>query len=281
MAIVFLLVAWIIGKILERGIAALAARRRRPDLGALLGSLAKVSFLVAAFLFAMAIVFPSVQPSDVFATLGIGSVAIGFAFKDILQNLLAGLLLLIRRPYRRGDQIVVKGFEGNVERIETRATIIRTYDGKQVIIPNSDVYTSAVVVNTAHPSRRDEFLIGIGYGDDLDAGIKLFADTIAKVDGVLADPPPEVLPAALNDSTVDLKARWWANSTRAEQVHVRARVIHAIYKTAKANGIDLPFPTQIVLFHDQTEEGDGDREQQREGWPAPPKKPSKAKARAE
>ncbi len=68
---------------------------------------------------------------------------------------------------------------------------------------------------------------------------------------------------------------------RSEQVHVRARVVLAIYKTAKANGIDLPFPTQIMLFHDQTEEGDGDRQQQREGWPAPPKKQAKAKVKAE
>ena len=246
----------------------MALRRKRPDLGALLGSLAKVMFMVAAFLFAMAIVFPSIHPSDVFATLGIGSVAIGFAFKDILQNLLAGLLLLIRRPYRRGDQIAVNGFEGTVDRIETRATIIRTYDGRQVIIPNSDVYTSSVTVNTAHPNRRDELVVGIGYGDDPEKAIDVFRSAIAKVEGVLSDPAPEVLPVALNDSTVDLKARWWAKSIRTEQVHVRANVILAIFKTAKKHGIDLPFPTQVMLFHDQTEATDGDRTAQREGWPA-------------
>lgn len=266
-AIIFLLVAWGLGKLLERGIEKLAQRRHRPDLGALLGSLAKVAFLVAAVLFAAAIIFPSVKPSDVFATLGIGSVAIGFAFKDILQNLLAGLLLLITRPYRRGDQIVVKEFEGTVERIETRATIIRTYDGRRVIIPNSDVYTSAVIVNTAHKQRRDEFVLGIGYGDDPDLAIKIFREAIVAVDGVLLDPPPEVLPFALNESTVDLKARWWAESKRTEQVHVRARVVLALQKAARTNGIDLPFPTQVLLFHNQTEDIDGDRAKQREGWP--------------
>lgn len=266
-AAVFLLAAFLAGRLLAAAIARIAVRRGRPDLGALLGSLAKGVFRIAAVLFAAAIVFPSVKPGDVFAALGIGSVAIGFAFKDILQNLMAGLLLLIRRPYRRGDQIIVKEFEGTVERIETRATIIRTYDGRQVIIPNSDVYTSAVTVNTAHDKRRDEFVIGIGYGDDPSKAIELFTAAIAKVEGVLADPPPEVLPHALNDSTVDLQARWWALSPKSDQTHVRARVVLAVYEEAKKHGIDLPFPTQVMLFHDQTEEADGDRSRQREGWP--------------
>ncbi len=222
-AAIFLLLAFLAGRILAAAIARIAVRRGRPDLGALLGSLAKGVLLIAGVLVASAIIFPSVKPSDVFATLGIGSVAIGFAFKDILQNLLAGLLLLIRRPYRRGDQIIVKAFEGTVERIETRATIIRTYDGREVIIPNSDVYTSAVTVNTAHDKRRDEFVLGIGYGDDPSRAIALFTAAIAKVDGVLDDPPPEVLPHALNDSTVDRQARWWALSSKGQQTHVRAR----------------------------------------------------------
>lgn len=272
-ALIFLIAAWIVAILIAKTVKRLAVRRNRPDLGSLLSTLAKGAFLVAAILFAAAIIFPSVKPADIFATLGIGSVAIGFAFKDILQNLLAGLLLLIRRPYRRGDQIVVKDFEGAVIRVETRATIIRTYDGRQVIIPNSDVYTSAVVVNTAEEKRRDELMIGIGYGDDPETATKIFQEALASVDGVLADPAPEVLPWALNDSTVDLKARWWAGSVRAEQIHVRSRVVLKIFQAAKAHGIDLPFPTQVLLFHDQTEDSDGDRLRQREGWPAEEDKP--------
>jgi small conductance mechanosensitive channel len=277
-ALLFLAVAWWMAHLVARAIARIAVHRNRPDLGDLLGSLARGAVLVAAFLFAAAIVFPSIHPGDVFATLGIGSVAIGFAFKDILQNLLAGILLLINRPYRRGDQIVVKDYEGTVERIESRATLIRTYDGRRVVIPNSDIYTSPVVVNTAFEKRRDEIIIGIGYGDDPAAAIDIFVVALAAVDGVLTDPACEVLPWALNDSTVDLKARWWADSARTEQVHVRARVVLALFKAAAANGIDLPFPTQVMLFHNQSEQTDGDRRLQREGWPAddspPPKRHS-------
>lgn len=273
-ALVLLIVIWIVGRVIRRGVVHLAIRRGRPDLGQLLGSLAFGGIMVLALLSASAIVFPTVHPGDIVAALGIGSVAIGFAFKDILQNLLAGLLLLIRRPYRRGDQIVVKGFEGTVEHIESRATLIKTYDGKRVIIPNGDVYTSPVVVNTAFDHVRDEIDIGIGYADSPAEAAGYFLDAVRSVEGVEREPAPEVLPWKLNDSTVDLRARWWTSAQRHNQVHVRSRVVLAIYEAAQKHGIDLPFPTQVMLFHDQTEESDGDRTRQREGWPAgkePPK----------
>lgn len=263
-----LFVAWIAARLLAGGIRRIGARRGRPDLGVVLGSLAKAALYVLAVLFAAAIIFPSVKPADILATLGIGSVAIGFAFKDILQNLLAGLLLLIRRPFRQGDQIVVKDFEGTVEHIESRATLIKTYDGRRVIIPNADIYTSPVVVNTAYDLLRGEYDVGIGYGDDPARAASAFREAIAGVQGVLADPAPEAFPWKLGDSTVDVRLWWWTASSRANMVHVRARVIRAVFDKAKELGIDLPFPTQVMLFHDQTEETDGDRARQREGWPA-------------
>lgn len=269
-----LVAVWLFGRLAAKATRAVARRRGRPDLGVLLGSLVKGILMVVAILLTAAIVFPSVKPADILATLGIGSVAIGFAFRDILQNLLAGLLLLIRRPFRRGDQIIVKDYEGTVEHIESRATYIKTYDGRRVIIPNADIYTSPVMVNTAFETRRAEYDVGIGYGDDPAGAAEAFVEAMREVEGVLGDPLPECLPWELSGSSVNLKARWWTQSSRADQVHVRARVLLAIFEAAKARGIDLPFPTQVVLFHDQTEVVDGDRARQREGWPAgddPPK----------
>jgi small-conductance mechanosensitive channel len=271
--IVLLLVAYFLGKLIARGVRKGFRHRGLVDLGGVLASLTFGAIMVAAVLIAAVIVFPSVKPATIISSLGIGSVAIGFAFKDILQNLLAGILLLVNRPYRRGDQIVVKDFEGTVEHIESRATLIKTYDGRRVIIPNSDVYTSPVVVNTAFPTRRDQFDIGIGYGDKPDRAMTVFAEAIAKVEGVETEPAPEVLPWGLDASSVTLRARWWSSSKRTDIVHLRARVILAIWQAAADNGIDLPFPTQQILFHDQTEESDGDRTRQREGWPVGEKPP--------
>ena len=266
--IVFVLVAWFVGKLIANGVRKAFHHKGLVDLGGVLASLIFGLVVAASVLIASVIIFPSVKPATIISSLGIGSVAIGFAFKDILQNLLAGILLLINRPYRRGDQIVVKDFEGTVEHIQSRATLIKTYDGRRVIIPNSDVYTSPVVVNTAFAVRRDQFDIGIGYGDKPERAMVVFAEAIARVDGVEADPAPEVLPWGLDASSVVLRARWWSQSKRTNLVHLRARVILAIWQAAADNGIDLPFPTQQILFHDQTEDSDGDRTRQREGWPA-------------
>lgn len=110
-----------------------------------------------------------------FVGLGVSSVAIGFAFKDILQNGLAGLLILLRQPVEVGDQIVINSFEGTVERIETRATIIRTYDGQRVVVPNGDSYTKAVQVKTANDKRRSQYDMGLGYGDGIEHGDRAHA----------------------------------------------------------------------------------------------------------
>lgn len=273
-AIVLLIAAWFVGKLVARGIRRSYRHHDREDLGGVLGSMIFGLIFFAALLIAAVIVFPSVKPVTIISSLGIGSIAIGFAFKDILQNWLAGILLLVNRPYRRGDQIEVKDFEGEVEHIQSRATLIRTYDGRRVIIPNADVYTSPVTVNTAFPKRREQYEIGIGYGDKPGHAAEIFLAAIKAVEGVEADPAPEVLPWALDDSYITLRARWWTASKRTVVVHVRSRVILAIWEAAAEHGIDFPFPTRTLLFHDQTEETDGDRTRQREGWPAgkhPPK----------
>ena len=243
--------------------------RGRENLGQVGGNLVKWVIYVLGFMLGATIVVPSLKPGDLIAGLGIGSVAIGFAFKDILQNLLAGILLLVRQPFEIGDQIVSSGgFEGTVERIETRATLIRTYDGKRVVIPNSEIYTNAVTVKTAYAQTRSQYDVGIGYGDDWDEAIRLAREAAAGVEGVLADPAPEALAWALDESAKVVRVRWWTASPRADVVEVWSGVLRAVSKAYDEAGIDMPFPTQVHLFHDQTEEVDGRRGRQREGWPA-------------
>ena len=256
-----------------------ANARHRDSLGDVAGSLVKWMVYIAGFLLAATIVVPSLRPGDLIAGLGIGSVAIGFAFKDILQNMLAGILILIRRPFTVGDQIVSPGgFEGTVERIETRATLIRTYDGRRVVIPNADVYTNPVTVNTAFETRRSQYDLGIGYGDDWEEAMRLATEAVAGVEGVLADPPPEALAWGLGDFSKVMRIRWWTHSKRSDVVHVRSRVLLAVERAMNDAGVDMPFPTNVTLFHDQTEETDRRRGDQREGWPRRGRTPPRSRA---
>ena len=242
--------------------------RKAANLGRVLGRVAQWVILFVGLLVALAIVAPSVKPGDLLATLGIGGVAIGFAFKDILQNFLAGILILLREPFRVGDQIVSGSFEGTVESIETRATYLRTYDGHRVVIPNSDIYTSPVTVKTHFDAAREQYAIGIGYGDDLPEAMRIILETVKSCDGVLADPAPDVLVTELAGSAVNITARWWSKPQRGDVVKTRSRVIEAVKLALDEAGIDMPYPTQVLLFHNQTEQTDGDRTRQREGWPA-------------
>jgi len=239
-----------------------------PGAEMVLGRLARWTTVTIGLLVALTIALESFEPGQLIQLLGISSVAIGFAFHDILQNFLAGILLLLTEPFKIGDQIVVNDFEGTVENVETRATMIKTYDGRRVVIPNAHLFTESVIVNTAFPVRRTEYRVGIGFSDDVGEAIGLILEAMRGVDGVLEHPAPDVLVAELGDFSVNLRARWWTDSVRSNVLQIQSEVITTIKEKLLANGIDLPFPTQQVLFHDQTEEIDGDRSRQREGWPA-------------
>jgi small-conductance mechanosensitive channel len=240
------------------------------NLGMVLGRLAQGTIILIGLFISLSIVIPSLKAGDLVQLLGISGVAIGFAFRDILQNFLAGILILLTEPFQIDDQIVFKGFEGTVENIQTRATTIKTYDGRRIVIPNSELFTNAVTVNTAFENRRLEYDIGVGYGDDIEWTKQLIIEALQSVDVVLKNPAPDVLVMELADSAVNIRARWWIKPPRwSDALDSRDKVISAIkQKLYVENGIDLPYPTTQVLFHDQTEETDGDRSSQREGWPA-------------
>lgn len=262
--LIFVGIAWLARKAFIHW----AASRDRKNLGTVFGGFIRWVIISIGVLLGLTIVVPTLNPGDMIAGLGVGSVAIGFAFKDILQNWLAGMLLLFRQPFEIGDQIIVEGFEGTVERIETRATILKTYDGRQILIPNSEVYTNSVQVNTAFEQRRSEYDVGIGYGDNIDEAVRELLQAVKGIEGVLADPAPEVLVSSLGDFAVLLRARWWTQSPQAEVIHVRSRVLAAAKKALDDAGIDMPYETQVHLLHDQSENADGNRKKQREGWPA-------------
>jgi small conductance mechanosensitive channel len=157
--IVFLLGASLAKSMVRRFVG---RRKTHKNLSVLLGQVAYVTALILGFLIAVSIMAPSFHASDLIKILGIGSVAIGFAFQNILQNFLAGILLLLQEPFELGDWISVTGLEGRVDDIQARATIVVTQDGLRVVIPNAVLFTNPVVVGTSGkkegnpPGRQDE-----------------------------------------------------------------------------------------------------------------------------
>ena len=268
-AIIVFIIFWFVAKFSRRLIKNVTRRKQSRNLGLVLARLSQGLIILVGGFVSLAIVIPSFKPGDLVQLLGVSGVAVGFAFRDILQNFLAGILILITEPFVIGDQIVFKDFEGTVEHIQTRATTIRTYDGTRIVIPNAELFTNSVKVNTAFEKRRLQYDIGIGYGDDIAEAKRIILEVLNDNPEAIADPPPEALVVDLAASTINIRARWWVNPPRrAEILDSQDWVLTQLCNKLVAAGIDLPFPTQQILFHDQTESTDGDRTRQREGWPA-------------
>jgi small conductance mechanosensitive channel len=226
-------------------------RGHNHGVGLLLGRLAHYLVLIVGLLVALSTVFPSFKARDLIQVLGIGGVAIGFAFKDIFQNFLAGIIILISRPFRIGDKIIVKSYEGTVEDIQTRATTIRTYDNHLIVIPNTVLFTEEVTVLTAYDKRRAEYEIGIGTSADLEKARGTILNALQELPEILDEPKPDVLLSGFGESSTNLLLRWWTLSEMSASL-VKDIVLTRVSAELEAAQIDLPFPTRTVLFYDET-----------------------------
>lgn len=182
------------------------------------------------------------QPQTVVTGLGLTGLALGFALKDIISNFVSGVLILTLRPFELGDEIVVGETEGNVERIELRATHIRTYGGRLVLVPNADVFTSRITNNTASPVRRAAVALHLGYDTDLRRMSAVAREATERTPGVLADPAPSVRVQDLGHDDVGIEVRFWADSRRSDFVATQSAVRAALLDALRQAGIALPDP---------------------------------------
>lgn len=210
-----------------------AVSRQRQNLAIVFARLTEGAIVLVGLLVALAIVAPSFQASDLIKILGIGGVAIGFAFQNILQNFLAGLLLLWAEPFRVGDEIKLDAFEGRVEEIQTRATIIKTYDERRVVIPNADLFTHSVVVNTALGSRRWQYDLNVGKTSRIGELKDQIIEGIRRVPGVLPDPRPEALVTEVSADAAKLRILWSTHEPGQHQMlasydQVLTEILHVL-----------------------------------------------------
>ncbi|MGV8913271.1 MAG: mechanosensitive ion channel family protein [Rhodoglobus sp.] len=246
--IVFWAISWFVAKLVRAGVK----RAGRPKgLQVVLSRLVAWAILGFGLLVALTVIFPTITPASLFASLGVGGVVIGFAFRDIFQNLLSGILILITRPFRIGDQIVSSDHEGEVVDIQVRATLVRTYDNRVVVIPNSQLYTERVVVNTAYETRRLSVEVGIGYDDNIADARAAIIGAIAGLSGIVSEPAPTVLVTSLGDFSVNLEVRFWINPPdRREALEAQDQALEAIKRALAEADIEIPFPIQQLKIED-------------------------------
>ncbi|MBB62653.1 MAG: mechanosensitive ion channel protein MscS [Pseudomonas sp.] len=189
------------------------------------------------------------EPGALATGLGLTSLALGFALKDILSNFVSGLLILTLRPFQLGDQIVIGETEGTVERIELRATQIRTYDGRRVLVPNADTFTSRVTNNTAAPVRRGQAVCYLGYDVELQKVLRVLEEATLRAEGVIAEPQPSVAIREMGQSELAFQVQFWCDSRRSDFMLTASRVRANLIDALRAAGVALPGPAvhQVVL----------------------------------
>ncbi len=245
-AVAIIFGGWVVGRGLRWLLHRRFTRTKTASFAVVMSKIASWIFVFLVVLVAIAITFPSVKPVDLLAGLGFFSVAVGFAFQDILENTLSGILLLFRQPFRSGDQITVMERSGTVQGITIRETKITTYEGELVVIPNRDVYKNVINVHTHHEHHRLEFVVGIAYENDPAEAIEVILEALGRVENVLAEPAPMVIVSELGVSTVDITVYFWSDAYRLHSLTTKDAAIREV--KAALDRADIEMPAEIIAL---------------------------------
>lgn len=179
---------------------------------------------------------------------GIAGLIIGIAFRDIMENFLATILISTRNPFRTGDRIEVAGHVGIVQRVTMRATVLAALNGNHILIPNAVVYKSTIINYTVNPNRRLNFAVSIGYKDPIGKAQTTILNVLLDHPAIRKEPEPLVLVDALGPGAVDLQVTFWFNSQQYEENKVRSAAIRLTKRALQDEGFSLPDPTRQVVF---------------------------------
>jgi len=188
-----------------------------------------------------------IQTTSLLAVFGAAGLAIGLALKDSLGNFSSGVMLILFRPFKVGDFIEAGGASGTVEEVRMFATIIRTGDNREVIVPNGHIYSGTIINYSAKPTRRIDLVFGIGYGDDIARAKQIIEDIMKQDERILEDPAASIALGELADSSVNFNVRPWVKS--GDYWPVRADLLEKVKLAFDANGISIPYPQQDVYMH--------------------------------
>ena len=228
----------------------------RPSLRNLIETLVKLGTWILGLMIAAIVVFPGLTAGSLIAGLGIGAVAIGFAFQDIFENFLAGVLIMVREKMRIGDVIDCEGIVGKVEHITLRETHIRKLSGEVTVVPNSILFKNPVEILTDKEQRRHDVVIGVSYDTDLDEAAEVIRKSISDIEEIDTEKGIDIFAHNFNSSSVDFLVRWWSGSTPRSGWESKDKVVRAIKRGLDDAGIEIPFPYITHTFKEKVPMGE-------------------------
>ncbi len=244
-----LTITWVASKIIRKMMEKVMSRSKiRPSLKSLFITLAKIAVWTFGIVITMTIVFPSLTPAKMLAALGLGSVAVGFAFKDVFENFLAGILIMLREPMRIGDFIECSEVDGKIEHITIRDTYVRQTDDELILVPNSFLFKNPVKILTDRHLRRHEITAGVGYNEDVDRCRDIMYKALEGLDTIDTTKPVQIFAKEFGDSSINYTVRWWAGAKPIDMHKSRDQVISAIKRALDENEVEIPFPYRTMTF---------------------------------
>ena len=246
--ILVLIIFWILSKIIKRVFWATSSKTKLDNrLRILFGRLIAVVVTILGIFTALTVIIPSFGFGDLITGLGFTSFVIGFATKDILNNLLSGVLILWQQPFQIGDYIFVKSIEGKVEYIGVRATRLRKDDGELILIPNGEMYSNALTIRGAGAGRRMKLNISVGYEADVEQTKEVIYDVLTKLKNVQAEPKSNVVVTDLTSDGANLSIYFWVDTDKNSPLQVFDEVASGIKKALSNAGVELYPPTTVLV----------------------------------
>jgi small conductance mechanosensitive channel len=201
-------------------------------------------FLIITFAVLAALAKFGIQTASFVAVLGAAGFAIGFALQGSLANFAAGVLILVLRPFKIGDYIDSAGVAGTVKDIQLFTTVLATPDNIKIMVPNGKIFGDVIKNVSAYDTRRVDFVIGIGYTSDIQKAYDVMINLIKEDSRILSDPPTQIAVSELADSSVNFVLRPWVK--KEDYWNVKFDLTRKIKESFDENGIEIPFPQQVV-----------------------------------
>jgi small conductance mechanosensitive channel len=251
-AILILVAGWILTRIIVKLLTRRLVRHQVDDiLVRFIASVTNIVLLLIAVIAALGSL--GINTTSLVALIGAAGIAVGVALQDSLKNFAAGVMLIVFRPFRIGDEIEAAGIQGIVEEITTFDTILRTLDNREIIVPNGAIYQGNIINYSARPTRRVDMIFGIGYDEDIRKAREIIQGMLEADKRVLKEPEAVIAISELADSSVNFAVRPWVKTE--DYVTVKFDLTERIKLAFDENGISIPYPQMDVHLHGDDNSG--------------------------
>lgn len=251
------LIVFLIARLMKRLLARYMAKRTEELLIAqFVVRLTYILMVVVAIIIALDVGGLDGTATNLLAGAGLSAIILGFAFKDIGENFLAGILLAFKRPFRIGDVVEIEGISGRITGLDLRETMVNTYDGRDVFIPNSIIVKKPIVNLTLDGNFRDSFVIGLDYGANIEEAIEIILHTIKDLNqGRGTGKDPLVVTKQFSSSTIDLEVFFWIFTDQPEFSipNIRTVVMTEVLNALTKAGFYIPSTIMEIKNHKKQE----------------------------